>query len=166
VSDALLTTQDREEAFSRAYVAAIAAGAGYDTYVSGLDRDSIDIGFCAGGELRPNLHAQLKATKNLKKSGNEFKFRLKRKNYDDLRVPSMVPRIVVVLALHKQELHWLSVSTQRLVIKRSAYWASLTGMGDLPASQDSITIRIPSANRFDVDGLKGLMQKARTGSIA
>jgi hypothetical protein len=66
VSDALLSTQDRQEALSRAYAHAIAAGAGYVTYVPDYDRDSIDLGFIAAGKMRPNLHVQLKATINLR----------------------------------------------------------------------------------------------------
>jgi len=52
VSDTLLSTQDRQEALSRAYASAIAAGAGYVTYVPDYDRDSIDLGFIAAGRMR------------------------------------------------------------------------------------------------------------------
>jgi hypothetical protein len=114
MSDAVLTPQDRQEAISRAYAAAIAAGAGYVTYVPDLDRDSVDIGFCAGGAMRPNVHAQLKATINLRKSGEALKFQLKKKNYDDLRVPTIVPRIIVVLDIPRKEPSWLNISVQLL----------------------------------------------------
>ncbi len=163
---ALLTTQDRQEAFSRAYAAAIAAGAGYVTYVPDLDRDSVDIGFCAGGAMRPNLHAQLKATINLRKSGEFLKLQLKKKNYDDLRVATIVPRIIIALDLPRREHSWLNISAQRLIIKRSAFWMSLRGMPDLPSGRESITIEIPLANQFDVDELKRLMQMARSGAVA
>ena len=123
--DALLFTQDRQEALSRAYASAIAAGAGYATYVPNIDRDSVDIGFMAGGQMRPNIHAQLKATINLRRSGEFFKFSLKKKNYDDLRAQTQIPRIVVVLALPKNETSWLNVSVAKLVMKHCAYWASL-----------------------------------------
>jgi Domain of unknown function (DUF4365) len=102
MSDELLSIQDRQEALSRAYAAVIAAGAGYATYAPDFDRDSIDLGFSAGGRMRPNLHVQLKATINLRKAGDHFKFLLKKKNYDDLRAPTQVPRVLVVLALPKK----------------------------------------------------------------
>jgi len=165
VSDTLLSTQDRQEALSRAYASAIAAGAGYVTYVPDYDRDSIDLGFIAAGRMRPNLHVQLKATINLRRTGEFFKFPLKKKNYDDLRVPTQVPRIVVVLALPKKETGWLNVSVSKLVIKRCAYWASLHGKPGLPDGQESVTIEIPAANRFDVAGLRKLMEAARLGDI-
>jgi hypothetical protein len=165
MSDALLSVQDRQEAISRAYAAAIAAGAGYATYVPDIDRDSIDIGFCAGGAMRPNLHAQLKATINLRKSGESLKFQLKKKNYDDLRVATIVPRIILVLDLPRKEPTWLNISVQRLTMKRCAFWMSLRGMPELPSGRESITIEIPVANHFNVDELKRLMQMARGGAI-
>jgi hypothetical protein len=135
------------------------------TYVPDYDRDSVDLGFMAAGKMRPNLHVQLKATINLQRAGEIFKFTLKKKNYDDLRVPTQVPRIVVVLALPKKETSWLNVSVSKLVMKRCAYWASLRGKPELPDGQASVTIEIPAVNRFDVDGLRKLMEAAREGGI-
>jgi hypothetical protein len=165
MSDALLTIQDRQEALSWAYANVIAAGAGYTTYKPDFDRDSVDIGFNAAGAARPNLHVQLKATINLRKEGNVFRFSLKKKNYDDLRVPTQVPRILVVLALPKAETSWLNVSVSRLIMRRSAYWVSLKGQAELPEGQASVTITIPMANTFDVSALKKLMEMSRRGHI-
>jgi hypothetical protein len=166
MSDALLTIQDRQEKFSRAYAAAIAAGAGYATYVPDIDRDSVDIGFNAGGDMRPNLHVQLKSTINLRRVGNVLKFHLQKKNYDDLRARTQVPRILVVLDLPKSEKTWLNISVKRLIIRRCAFWMSLSGMPPLPDQRQSITLDIPSDIRFDVEGLKDIMQMARSGAVA
>jgi hypothetical protein len=164
-SDGLLTGQDREEAISRAYVVAIAAAAGYVTATPDFDRDSIDLMVAAGGDVRPKIDLQLKATINLRKVGNNFALQLKKKNYDDLRVASMTPRLIVVLNLPKKEPEWLKVSVQRLVIKRCAYWASLSGAPPLPANQDTKVVLFPATNRFDVDGVRELMEMARTGVV-
>jgi hypothetical protein len=163
VSDSPLSTQDRQEALSRAYASAIAAAAGYVTYKPDIDRDSVDMGFMATGRMRPKLDMQLKATINLRKVGEVFKFILKKKNYDDLWIPTQVPRIVVVLALPKHEISWLSVSDSKLVMKKCAYWTSLRGRPELPDGQGSVTIEIPAVNRLDVDGLRKLMEAAREG---
>lgn len=166
MSDSLLSPTDREEALSRAYASAIAAAAGYTTYPpADFDRDSIDIGFGAGGALRPQLHAQLKATVNLRGKGDVFKFSLKKKNYDDLKIATIVPRIVVILALPRNEVNWLNVTVSRLILRKCAYWASVVGKPDLPAGQNSATIDVPAANRFDVEGLKKLMEMARSGAV-
>jgi hypothetical protein len=166
MSDTLLTIQDRQEKFSRAYAAAIAAGAGYVTYVPDVDRDSVDIGFNAGGDMRPNLQVQLKSTINLRKVGDVFKFQLQKKNYDDLRARTQVPRILVVLDLPRSEKTWLNISVKRLIIRRCAFWMSLNGMPALPEQRQSITLDIPSDNRFDVESLKEIMQMARSGAVS
>jgi hypothetical protein len=51
-----------------------------------------------------------------------------------------------------------------LLMRRCAYWVSLRGLADLPFGQASKTIDIPTANVFDVDALRTLMEKARTGT--
>jgi hypothetical protein len=79
VSDSSLSSQDRQEALSRAYAGAVAAGAGYVTYVPDYDRDSVDLGVMAAGRMRPNLHLQLKATINLRRDGEILKLLRKRR---------------------------------------------------------------------------------------
>ena len=61
MTDVLLSTTDREEALSRAYVQTIAAGAGYVVGDMDFDRDGVDITVKAGGGMRPCLDIQLKA---------------------------------------------------------------------------------------------------------
>ena len=67
MTDALLTTSDREEVLSCVYVRAIAARAGYTTSTRSLDRDGVDLQIQAGGAMRPALDVQLKATVNLER---------------------------------------------------------------------------------------------------
>lgn len=164
--DSLLTDNDREEELSRAYVQAIAAMAGYMTAEFKPDRDGTDVQIRAGGSMRPSLDIQLKATINLEPSKDgKFSYSLKKRNYDLLREPTMVPNILVLLALPATEAEWLTVSAEQLILRRCAYWASLKG---LPESQnkDTVTIYINDTYRFDVEGLKALMERARTGAVA
>lgn len=65
MTDNLLTGTDREEALSRAYVQAVAAGAGYVVATMDFDRDGVDVEIKAGGAMRPSIGLQLKATTNL-----------------------------------------------------------------------------------------------------
>jgi Domain of unknown function (DUF4365) len=97
MTDALMTLADREEGLSRAYLSAIAAGAGYVTASMDFDRDGVDVQIRAGGTMRPSLDVQLKATINLGEPTNgTFRFPLKRRNYDLLRGQTMIPRILQV----------------------------------------------------------------------
>ena len=95
MSDAILASTDREEALSRAYIAAVAASAGYTLAVQDFDRDGVDVQVRAGGAMRPSLDIQLKATVQLSEGGeDEFRYRLRRRNYDLLREQTLVPRIL------------------------------------------------------------------------
>lgn len=165
MTDPLLTSADREEALSRAYVDAVAAGAGYIVATMNFDRDGIDVEIRAGGALRPCLDLQLKATINLgEANGGEFRFPLKRRNYDLLRLPTMVPRLLVVLSLPADESEWLSVTAEQLILRRCAFWANLTGLPET-VNKDSDTVSILEKNLFDVEGLKALMKDASNGAI-
>lgn len=164
MSDAALSQTDRQEALSRAYVQAIAAGAGYSTSQPDFDRDSIDIAISARGTMRPRLDVQLKATINLKSSGDSHSFPLPIKNYHDLRAQTQTPRILVVLDMPKDEQEWMSVSVDELILRRAAYWVSLSNSPD-GDNETSITVQMPVANIFDVDGLRELMDKSRRGVV-
>lgn len=166
MGDGLLALTDKEEAISIAYVQAIAAGAGYVIAKMDFDRDGVDVQIRAGGEMRPCLDVQLKSTINLGDPvDDQFRYPLKRRNYDLLRAPSMVPRVLVVLALPTQPKDWITVSSEQLVMRRCAYW---TALGSLPDTdnKESVTISIPNKNLFDVECLKGLMNRSRMGAIA
>lgn len=163
--DTLLSETDVESALSVAYVHAIAAHAGYNCgEPSGLDRDSVDIQVSAGGHMRPKIDIQLKSTVCLKPVGTNFSYPLKVKNYDDLRVETQTPRILVVLDLPRERDTWLQTSIDQLVIQRCAYWVSLRG---LPATSNSasVNILIPQANAFDVATLVRLMEQSRQGRV-
>jgi hypothetical protein len=165
MSDSLLAQTDIEEALSRAYVHAVSGMAGYTIAPPDFDRDGVDMTICAGGEARARLDVQLKATVNLPVPAMEtMSFPLKRGNYDLLRLTTMVPRILVVLALPKKSEDWLSVTPDELILRHCAYWTSLKAFPETE-NQISVTVKLLQTNRFDVSGLQNLMARARTGSI-
>ena len=166
MSGELLSENDRKEALSRAYVAAVAAGAGYVVAQQDFDRDGIDLQVRSGGAMRPTLDIQLKATANLTLGGNNsFRYPLKRRNFDLLRGASMVPRILVVLDLPEDEDSWIKISVDQLVLRRCAYWAWLRDEPDA-ANNESVTISISRTNLFDVEGLRSLMRQANAGELS
>ena len=166
LADAVLTQPDKEEAFSRAYVAAVAAGAGYTLSAQDFDRDGVDVQVRAGGNMRPSLDIQLKATVQLDQSKeNVVRYPLRRRNYDLLREETMVPRILVVLDLPKEESQWVSISSEELVLRRCAYWADIKGFPETD-NKSSVTITIGKNNRFDIPNLKDLMDRARVGPLS
>jgi Domain of unknown function (DUF4365) len=126
--DAILADNDVESALSLAYVQVVAAHSGYICgEPPGPDRDSVDAQIMAGGAMRPKLDIQLKATVNLKRSDAGFSYPLKIKNYEDLRVETQTPRILVVLDLPEKKSDWIILSPDELILRKSAYWISLRG---------------------------------------
>ena len=165
MTDALLTSTDEEEALSRVYVQAVAARAGYVTSNCDLDRDGVDLRVHAGGDMRPALDLQLKATINLREASDGFlRFPLKQRNYDLLRIDTQTPRLLVLLDLPTEWDHWMTITEQELILRRCAFWLSLAGCEEKP-NRSSITVQIPPENRFDVNTLRALMELSRRGKI-
>ena len=161
----LLTTNDQEEQLSMAYAHAVAARAGYTTATYDLDRDGVDLRIQAGGDMRPALELQLKATINLRQADAEsFSFDLPVHNYNLLRKPTPTPQLLVVLDLPRDEQQWLTITEDELIIRHRAYWLNLLG-AEKTANRASVTVPIPRENRFDVQGLQDLMAQSRTGVI-
>ena len=164
MDDELLASTDIEDVLSEVYVSAIAARAGYTFCKPNLDRDSVDLTITAGGQSRPKLDLQLKGTINLDPSVDAMPFPIKLKNYNDLRESTQVPRILVVVRLPRIPEQWLSVSSERLILRHCAYWMSLRNAPEADVAT-SKTVYIPTKNRFDIKGLKALMEQSRTGIV-
>lgn len=165
MTDRLLTSADQKASLSVVYAKAVAARAGYVTSVPDLDRDGVDLRIEAGGAMRPALDLQLKATARPGvPTWGSLTFALKRRNYDLLRVDTQTPRILVVLVLPDNRNRWMTITQEELVLRRSAYWLSLRG-ADETMNRSSLTVRLPVANLFDVDGLRRLMEQSRNGRI-
>lgn len=162
--DALLAGTDIEEALSTAYVHAVAATAGYVIAIKNFDRDGVDLTIEAGGLARPKIDLQVKATINLPRIGDVFKFPLKRRNYDHLIIETQTPRILVVMHLPEKKEGWVNVGVESLIVRNCAYWVCLTGA---PPTDNvaTITVDIPASNHFSVKCLIELMDKSRTGTL-
>jgi len=113
--------------------------------------------------MRPSLGIQLKATTGLRDaSEQDFKYPLKRRNYDLLRIETQTPRVLIVLKLPPQEEDWLKISSDALILRHCAYWISLANFPQVD-NDYSVTIPIPRINEFNVQSLKNLMSKSRSG---
>ena len=76
------------EEFSLAYVHAVAAAAGFGLEHRRIDVDSVDVSIQDYGSVRSQIDIQSKCTAlDEFGSGETIPFRLKAKNYDDLRQP-------------------------------------------------------------------------------
>jgi hypothetical protein len=165
LNDKLLAPTDIEEAVSEAYAHAVAAAAGYVVAQRNFDRDGVDITFEAGDAFRPKIDAQLKATINLSVGEDGlFRYACRIRNYNLLRIPTQTPRILIVLHLPPERTDWVTISDDCLMLRNCAFWVSLIGAPETE-NKSSITIDVPSANRFNPDALRELMDRSRNGVL-
>ncbi len=166
MNDGLLTGPDQMEGLSLVYARALAVRAGYSVSVPRPDRDSVDLRIQAGGAYRPALDLQLKATARIGEARDGFvPFRLSIKNYNDLRVETQTPRLLVVLELPGDEARWMIVTAEELALRRRAYWLSLQQNHDEIAGQETVTVHVPEQNLLDVETLQELMERSRVGKL-
>jgi len=158
----------QKELFSKAYVRAVAAVAGFSIDQLELDFDSIDLQITAGsGEgsvCYPELKLQLKCTSRDVIHGEYIRYQFKVKNYNDLRGNALVPRILVVLLVPKNLEDWLKQSEEEMCMRNCAYWMSLRGQPEKPNSSN-VTVNLPRSNQFTVPALKSMIQSISEGSL-
>jgi hypothetical protein len=159
----------RKQAFSKAYVKAVAAVCGYATGEPDVDDDSVDLTLSArggSGTIRsPKLDIQLKCTARDVLSNGNLNFPLPIKNYDELRPTDlMVPRVLVVVLVPDEIMNWVLHSEEELVLRHCGYWYSLLGMPDTD-NTTTVTVGIPRTQVFDVSGLGAIMTRLTEGGL-
>lgn len=159
----------QKEQFSKAYVQAVAACAGFSWSVPSVDDDSIDM--ClhrtgGGGTIRsPRLDLQIKCVGRDSPATEQFPYSIKLKNYDDLRDECiMIPRILVVVLVPDLLPDWLTHSETELTLRRCGYWLSLRG---LPPSTNKTgqTIQMNRSQQFNVASLQAIMDQISNGGL-
>lgn len=159
----------QKEQFSKAYIQAVAACAGYSWSVPSVDDDSIDM--ClhqtgGRGTIRsPKLDLQIKCVGRESPNSNIFSYPIKLKNYNDLRDESvMVPRILVVVVVPDLLPEWLAHSETELSLRRCGYWLSLRGM--TPSSNETgQTIHMSRQQQFNITALQAIMDRISNGGL-
>jgi hypothetical protein len=146
----------QKDHFSRAVVRAVAAAGGVKCDVPSHDEDSIDLELVApDAHVRVpgrRLSVQAKCTKNTIEQNGAFSVPLPVKNYNDLRGPAYVPRILVVVHVPPDPADWIAADAEKMILRRCAYWKSLAGE---PGTENTSTVNVtvPSDQVFDVDAL-------------
>jgi hypothetical protein len=158
----------QKEQFSITYVRAIAAVAGYSIYRPEIDNDSVDLGIISRGGtgkiFSPRVELQLKCTARDVLEENCIKYPLILKNYHDLRINSLVPRILVVVLVPEKITDWIKQTEEELCLRYCAYWVSLRGMPDT-TNTTNVTIKIPRSNQFTPDALQTIIQRISLGDL-
>jgi hypothetical protein len=154
----------QQERFADVFLLAVAAVAGCTVARPEVDDDSIDWTLsCRLTPRRPKLDVQMKSTIHAEGDETRIRYALNRKNYDDLILQEVaVPRILILVIVPANVAEWMYLSTEQLVLLRGAYWISLVGK---PESNNdiSVTVSVPRANLFTVEGLRGIMMRINEG---
>jgi hypothetical protein len=154
---------DQKSRLSLAYISAVAAHAGYQVgELHRVDNDSIDGTIMSGQDRRPRIEFQAKATAQRVRCAGDHTFRLSVKNYDDLRIDVITPRLLIVVFLPAKEADWLVQSEDELRIRHCGYWLSLAGQTDT-ANRRKVSVRIPRSQVFDTAQLHELMGRVNRG---
>jgi hypothetical protein len=154
-----MTENLRKEQLSRAYLRTVAGLAGFSLAVPELDIDSADIQVQASGDFHsssPCLDIQLKATTRAVKFRNgAMAWRIKRKNYNDLRRSTRVPRLLVVFVGAADESTRFKQTESELCLRGTAYWLSLLGAPE--SDKQFTTVQVPRAQLLTPLALRHLM---------
>ena len=160
MDDAILSANDRKAELSFAYLAALAAHAGYTCQRGPLpDVASVDATIRSGDAAGTQFDVQLKATSTPSRRTDGLRFRLAKKNYNDLVADRMTPLLLVVLELPSADTDWLACTVEHLTLRRCGWWISLAGRD--PTDSDKTTITIPEQQRIGASGMAPLMAAAR-----
>lgn len=159
----------QQEEFSRAFVHAVIAVAGYQLGQPLLvDDDSVDLSISTRGPVgsvrSPRIDAQLKSHGG-EVTADPWTFPLKVKNYDDLRhTDYQAPRILIVVIMPKEVDDWLSQTEEQLVLRRCGYWVSLRGLPST-ANTSTVSVSIPRGNVLTPEALRAIMQRVGAGGV-
>ena len=165
-----MTENEQKQQFSYAYLHAVAARAGFTVDRPSTDYESIDAIVGTAGEINgrtlfrssPKIGVQLKATAADCRKADHVAFELEMKNYNDLRRPTLVPQLLVVLLLPANQIDWISLTEEQLIARRCAYWISLSGLPALP-NKSTTTLHIPRLNQLTIEAMKDLMTRIDKG---
>ena len=169
----MLTLNHRKESLARVYIQAIAGRCGMICSSPALDYGvdarihevgtRTDAGTTRYVESGFGIAVQAKTTSSPIIEETEIAYDLEIKTYNDLRETEVgEPRILVLLVLPTVETQWLHVTEEQLILRRCAYWMSLRGKPPTE-NRESIRIRIPRDNLFNVEALCALMQRRKDG---
>jgi len=153
----------QKEQFSVAYLHALASVAGLQLVRSVVDDDSVDVQLARSGNRSPQLAIQLKCSSALSLRTEDFSLRLKLKNYEDLRRPTMVPRILVVVHVPESVVEWLTEEEDQTILRHRAYWLSLLGEEEHAPTRPSdwqesnVRVWVPRGDRLTAARLQEMM---------
>lgn len=84
-------------------------------------------------------------------------------HYNQLVAEALVPHLLVILLLPPKLVDSVEHTAEQLVLRRCAYWVTMTGMEAAPEGQQSKTVHLPKSQPFSPDALLGILEKVSRG---
>ena len=158
-----MTPNSQMELISLAYVRTVAARAGFQVVRPEIDMDSVDGIIIGQTGTRPRLDFQAKSSGRANVRNSVINFPLPVKNYNELRIETRTPRILIVMLMPNDESLWVSQSEEEFCLRHCAYWRCLE---NLPATSnvDNVTVLLPLENVLSVEQLTDLMARVDRGA--
>ena len=165
-----MTEEARKQQYGRAYILALAAHAGVNHAIPDTDL-GVD------GQFRGTIYNlarkrymddssaidyQLKSTVNAVFEDGVLKYDLEVKNYQDLILDRIMPMILILYVMPRDENEWFRVSPEKTEMQRCAWWCSLQGYPDTN-NKGKIRISIPADQVLTPNVLIELLNKVRRG---
>ena len=148
--------------FSLSYIEAVASACGFQVVEPRVDRDSVDGILMADFGRRPRIEFQAKATSQDIRRADGLHFPLEIKNYNDLRVEAINPRILIVLLMPDDNVDWLNQTPNELALLHCAYWKCLEAE---PNTQNKNTVTVHLPEIFSSQQLTEMMQRTERGEV-
>ena len=148
-----------QEQLSLAYARSVLYRAGYRLYRPEVDDHGLD-GTIVDPHARGinRIDFQAKATTVYEIRETTIVYDLRVEDYNRLIGEDDVPRVLILLIMPEDDSQWLTHSSERLCLRRCAYWADLMGK---PHSNNASTVRVSLStdNMFDQDGLSDMFRQ-------
>lgn len=153
----------RQEAFSRAYIHAVAAAAGFKYSDGPLpDDDHVDVTITSRGPMglirSPKVDIQAKCHLG-EPEGDPIAYALGATDYEGLRhLDYASPRILVVMFTPHDVARWTEHTTEQMILRYCGYWTCLQGQPERD-NKATVTVHLSRRNTFSVVGLTELMAR-------
>lgn len=170
----MLSENHIREGLSRAFILAVAHRAGLNCILKhefdyGVDGELCDIKIRGGRRIQSgfSVEFQAKASGDCDVQASQVVYDLEAKSYADLidtTRPRGKPFILIVLAMPVEPDRWLKVTSDSLLLRRSAWWVSLRGQPPVVNARKK-RIFIPKENVFNVEAARELIERTKRGEV-
>lgn len=151
-------TQQQKEWFSRAFLVAVSAAAGYSLDWKLDDVNGVDVTVADGGIT---VDWQMKATASPDFSQDHLRFDLDRGTYKQLVEDDRSSEAYLgVVVIPDDPSLWVKQSAEDLTLLKCGYWARLTGL-EPTDNTSSVRIKLPLSNMLSVHSMTEIMTQAR-----